>query len=1078
MTRRRPPTRHLPAALLVAGWVATGCRPVPEPIETREESSLNERSRAEIRRARPRPEPIRIATASDDAVDPVAEPPSSKISDPKLDRFARADGDTDHEPTAATDADATSNPAGDVAANRFPSPNPSIDRSVGLSPDPRGGRQSSQRTMSSLDGTSRADQGASKGQGQSQAEDASKGQGQSQGEDASKGQGESQDAPDSQCDGGPKCDGGLQCGGGSRCRGGSQGAGESQSGGQIGVGRSSNGSTLATTTRDPTETIRSAGEARSEDGGDDSTSTVAETVLERPREMAGEAARLGGDGRIDSSTPRSRSDGSPGGLAEGLVETDVPKTGSSARDRQAASTDLRPTPEDPLRRTPSGPRESRDVAAPDGVVSGVNSPVAIPTEDEWLDAPIATLDEAPDAGAGKEFAPPTRNDSARDPADAGETVEADPPVIPDAAGGGNDDTTTAQHATGSPKASDPPESGHDDAASSSAATESNHADPAGNTGVSESPGESAATGDPTRTTDDAGGISNTPADERNTPSGGEQAESAATDDAGDESERSSNKDASGHDDAASSSAATESNHADPAGNTGVSESPGESEATGDPTRTTDDAGGISNTPADERNTPSGGEQAESAATDVRPFDHPSDARGRGHRDDLDPAETSSGTGLRSGDPTDAEGDETASDVPGGDGDSEMASRPPVHDGIRTEDEHPGFDGTPGGASGPTAARNPDASDTLGRGTPGQGDREALIELPDIDLQSMSAERTPNAPARTIVDRSARLRGAWVQVDTTSNEADFAPGGFDACLLGIDSANGVLQVYRAWGDPPALVAAAHYVAEFQEDGSLHLQPDPSRPHRFSETAVRIDDSVMTPPVDPIDRARRWRMLSSRELEIDGRRFARTDRETFERIVRGSPSRLAVDPSDESTTVIVSGAADRPTAVDFFGTAIKGRRICFVVDRSGSMGQDGKMADAIAELVRCIRSLPEDREFFVLFFDHDKLVVEDRWIRAHPGSIDPFIARLPGVQPGGGTDPRTALEHAFTALRPIPDELHLMTDGLMPADIPEVIEALNVGAARTVVHTYAFTNREGERILEAIAARNGGRYRHIP
>ena len=78
MTRRRPPTRHLPAALLVAGWVATGCRPVPEPIETREESSLNERSRAEIRRARPRPEPIRIATASDDAIDPVAEPPSKR----------------------------------------------------------------------------------------------------------------------------------------------------------------------------------------------------------------------------------------------------------------------------------------------------------------------------------------------------------------------------------------------------------------------------------------------------------------------------------------------------------------------------------------------------------------------------------------------------------------------------------------------------------------------------------------------------------------------------------------------------------------------------------------------------------------------------------------------------------------------------------------------------------------------------------------------------------------------------------------------------------------------------------------
>ncbi len=371
--------------------------------------------------------------------------------------------------------------------------------------------------------------------------------------------------------------------------------------------------------------------------------------------------------------------------------------------------------------------------------------------------------------------------------------------------------------------------------------------------------------------------------------------------------------------------------------------------------------------------------------------------------------------------------------------------------------------TPSPEDDPSAHREPD-----------------LIELPEVDLAPVRRNQPRGSTIRAVTDLSSGLRGAWRLIDAADNAADFAPGGFDECVIGIDSASGVLQVYRAWGRPPTMVVAGHFLAEFLPDGTLILAADPDRPHAFSEKAVSIAGSTMEPPRESIEAPRRWRLVASGELEIDGRRYARTDRATFERLSRGSPPSpsSASAPSSASTTTVPAALPDERRSTDFFGTAVKGRRICFIVDRSGSMSEAFKMQTALRELDRCIRSLPPDREFYVLFFDEGKLVVEDRWISADPASAGLFLSRLPGVQTGGGTNPHSALEHAFLDLRPVPDEIHLMTDGLIPFQIVEVMRGLNSGAARTVVHTYAFTNREGEGILKQIADEHGGTYRFVP
>ncbi len=62
--------------------------------------------------------------------------------------------------------------------------------------------------------------------------------------------------------------------------------------------------------------------------------------------------------------------------------------------------------------------------------------------------------------------------------------------------------------------------------------------------------------------------------------------------------------------------------------------------------------------------------------------------------------------------------------------------------------------------------------------------------------------------------------------------------------------------------------------------------------------------------------------------------------------------------------------------------------------------------------------------------------------------------------------------------MPDEIHFMTDGLIPQDISDRLRALNGGRVGTVIHTYAFGERGSETMLQAIAAEHGGRYRFVP
>lgn len=406
---------------------------------------------------------------------------------------------------------------------------------------------------------------------------------------------------------------------------------------------------------------------------------------------------------------------------------------------------------------------------------------------------------------------------------------------------------------------------------------------------------------------------------------------------------------------------------------------------------------------------------------------------------------------------------------------------------------PGGQSPPGLATEPPAPRSGDGSG-VGAGEAEGDDRAApdpstaepanargsriRIEIPQVDADPIEA-RSLRERADAILPEDPRwvLRGAWEQSNLRENGPDFAPGGYGRNLLSIDPQEGLLRTYRVFAGG-GYVAAGEYRVEIRPEGVLELRPDERRPHVFAAAAFTISGEVVEPPSEPIEMPRRW-SLRDGVLEIEGRRFVRIDRAAFESVARGGAAEGA-----EADAAGGFGLAptrreegDDPPAIDFFGTSIVGRHVCYVVDVSGSMAGP-RLASALAELSRSIESLPQDRFFYVLFFSGSKLVVEDRWLRAVPASRRPFLAKLSGIEAQGGTEPIPALEHAFTGLSPVPDEIHFMTDGLIPQATADALRTLNRGRVRTVVHTYAFGERASEAMLEAIAREHGGQYRFVP
>ena len=164
--------------------------------------------------------------------------------------------------------------------------------------------------------------------------------------------------------------------------------------------------------------------------------------------------------------------------------------------------------------------------------------------------------------------------------------------------------------------------------------------------------------------------------------------------------------------------------------------------------------------------------------------------------------------------------------------------------------------------------------------------------------------------------------------------------------------------------------------------------------------------------------------------------------------------------------------------FFGISSKGTRFAYIVDISGSMGQNRKMETAMQELRRSIESLPDYSYFYILLFSSEikQPPMQKGWMRARKPVVRQFTNWLTSVDPGGGTEPKSSFQAVFSlAVRP--DVIYFLTDGQFEDIAPDEIAEMNSHGKKVVINTIQFGDPYGQDVLKQIAAKSGGAYRFI-
>jgi hypothetical protein len=170
-------------------------------------------------------------------------------------------------------------------------------------------------------------------------------------------------------------------------------------------------------------------------------------------------------------------------------------------------------------------------------------------------------------------------------------------------------------------------------------------------------------------------------------------------------------------------------------------------------------------------------------------------------------------------------------------------------------------------------------------------------------------------------------------------------------------------------------------------------------------------------------------------------------------------------------------------EFFGNYSYDRKICFVVDCSGSM--KGLFSQVVAQLRQTIDSLEPDQYFYIIFFGGDNLFEYGggKMVRASPQAKTTAYNFAKSIKPAGRTDAIRAIRRAFEIKDSAgikPAVIYFLTDGfeLTGAEgqtFCKYVAKLRRNLAPQVkINTIGFWAQEADRpMLETIAAQSGGK-----
>ena len=201
---------------------------------------------------------------------------------------------------------------------------------------------------------------------------------------------------------------------------------------------------------------------------------------------------------------------------------------------------------------------------------------------------------------------------------------------------------------------------------------------------------------------------------------------------------------------------------------------------------------------------------------------------------------------------------------------------------------------------------------------------------------------------------------------------------------------------------------------------------------------------------------------------------------------SPSDLPklAKPAGSMRDFSPAGAMILPAGIEFFGSWTDQRKVCYLVDCSGSMqGIFGRVREELAE---SIRNLQPDQYFYIIFFGGDRLFEfgDGRLVRATPQAKSAACDFVDSIQPAGRTNALAALERTVQ----IRDDsgnsaavVYFLTDGfeLTGEDThrfgQKIANLLRRFAPTTRINTIGFWPAGQDRqLLETIAKQSGGEF----
>jgi hypothetical protein len=188
------------------------------------------------------------------------------------------------------------------------------------------------------------------------------------------------------------------------------------------------------------------------------------------------------------------------------------------------------------------------------------------------------------------------------------------------------------------------------------------------------------------------------------------------------------------------------------------------------------------------------------------------------------------------------------------------------------------------------------------------------------------------------------------------------------------------------------------------------------------------------------------------------------------------------SDRQSIYFLPGSNVLRPKIEFFGSYTDRRKVCFLVDCSGSMR--GVFGLVQRRLKESIGALQGDQYFYIIFFGGDKLFESGggRLLRAGEKSKSAAYSFIDSIRPAGRTNALAALERAVQIRDGrgfSPSIIYFLTDGFeLTTEDTQVFsqKAANLlkrFAPTTRINTIGFWPQSDDRkMLEVIARQSGG------